>query len=531
MREIRPALPTCAANHAAWTAAIVGVTAPFARAARMSVACSGWYAPGWKSCTVRADHRTIDRYVLHEPIAVGGMATVYFAHRRGAAGFGKTVAVKRMRPDLVHQREFIDLFLDEARLASHIDHVNVVSVLDVVSDEHELFIVMEYIHGESFSALMKGARASRDQVPPNIVAAVVSGALHGLHAAHEATNERREPLGIVHRDVSPHNLIVGVDGVPRVVDFGVAKATGQLHSTIEGRTRGKARYMAPEQIRGRPVSRQTDIFASSVMLWEALVGEALFERETDAAAMHAILEEPITAPGVLVPSLPEAIDEVVMRGLERDPKNRWATARDMALALEAALPIATPAVVGAWVSKTAHDTLEKRRRVVDTIASEIECEAVDQDAKEHAREHDERHDESPDEEHEGTTRPRVLGPSAMAEQATPPPLLQSRRIWPLLLGVAIAMVVTPMALRAGRGRSEQTNVRLPTLAVSAGPNPLLTATSSATASSATSPAPAPSATAMPSRHGIPTLRPHKKACDPPYDVSPTGRKIFKMECL
>lgn len=493
----------------------------------MNVASSEWYAPGWKSCTVRADRRRIDRYVLHEPIAVGGMATVYFAHRRGAAGFGKTVAIKRMRPDLVHQREFIDLFLDEARLASHIDHVNVVSVLDVVSDEDELFIVMEYIHGESFSALMKSARASSERVPPNIVAAIVSGALHGLHAAHEATNERREPLGIVHRDVSPHNLIVGVDGVPRVVDFGVAKATGQLHSTIEGRTRGKARYMAPEQIRGRPVSRQTDIFASSVILWEALVGEALFERETDAAAMHAILEEPISAPGVLVPSLPEAIDEVVMRGLERDPKNRWATAREMALALEAALPIATPAAVGAWVSKTAHDTLEKRRRVVETIASGIEREAVAQDANEHDREHDE--------EHDGTTRPRVLGPRAIAEQTTPPSLLHDRRVWALVLGLVIATVVTPLALRAVRERSEQTRVAPPMLAVSAAPNPLLTATPSATtttpASSVTSPAAPPSATAVPSRHGIPTSRPHKKACDPPYEVSPTGRKIFKMECL
>jgi serine/threonine-protein kinase len=423
------------------------------------------------------------------------MATVYFAQRRGAAGFERTFAVKRMRPDLVHRREFVEMFLDEARLASRVDHVNVVRVLDVLDDENELFIVMEYIHGSSLDALLGVP------VDPTIAAAVIVGALRGLHAAHEAVDENGAPLGIVHRDVSPQNVLVGVDGISRVGDFGVAKASGQLHSTRDGMTRGKARYMSPEQVRGLPVTCQSDVFAASILLWEALVGHGLFARETEAATLLALLQEPILAPGVLVPSLPEALDEVVMRGLEREPKNRWSTAAEMADALEKALPIATASAVGAWVAKHAGETLEKRTSTLAWIESQGE----------------------------GVIGGGVLDPIAPAPPVIPPaigaplPLIRDRRVLALLAGVVLAVLVVPALMRAEP---------VPPLPPPS-PSPLSVAV--VPLAEPSEPSAAPSIASAPAPAAPHRKAPHRslanKRCDPPYDVNSAGQKIFKVDCL
>jgi eukaryotic-like serine/threonine-protein kinase len=198
--------------------------------------------------------QTTARYVLFDEIGVGGMASVHLGRLLGPAGFTRTVAIKRLHPHLAKDPQLAAMFLDEARLAAAIRHANVVATLDVVEQEGELFLVMEYVHGASLSRLVRETGA----IDPSIASAVVTGALHGLHAAHEAKDEEGHALEIVHRDVSPENVLVGVDGGARLLDFGVAKAASRLQTTRDGSIKGKLRYMAPEQLAGRKVTRRRD---------------------------------------------------------------------------------------------------------------------------------------------------------------------------------------------------------------------------------------------------------------------------------
>src|SRR6516225_8996456 len=177
--------------------------------------------------------RVVGRYALYVAIAAGGMATVHLGRLIGEVGFSRTVAIKRLHPQYAADPEFVSMFLDEARLAARIRHPNVVPTLDVVATKGELFLVMDYVPGESLARLSRVCREQRRPIPHRITSAVMAGALHGLHAAHEAKSERGAPLGIVHRDVSPQNVLVGADGVPRVLDFGVAKAAGRMQETRE----------------------------------------------------------------------------------------------------------------------------------------------------------------------------------------------------------------------------------------------------------------------------------------------------------
>jgi len=288
------------------------------------------------------------------------MATVHFGRLLGVVGFAKTVAIKRLHPHLARDPEFVSMFLDEARLAARIRHPNVVSTMDVVALEGELFLVMEYVQGESLRQLERSANSAGTRIPPAIAATILVGVLHGLHAAHEAGNERGEPLGIVHRDVSPQNILVGVDGVPRVFDFGVAKAAGRAQSTREGQLKGKLAYMSPEQLMGRPVNRATDIFAASAVLWEALVGRRLFKGESEGEVIKKVLDTQVERPSKFVPELPGLIDGLVLRGLAHNPEDRFVTAREMARALERCLPMASASDVGEYVEKMAAPTLAQR---------------------------------------------------------------------------------------------------------------------------------------------------------------------------
>jgi serine/threonine-protein kinase len=227
---------------------------------------------------------------------------------------------------------------------------------------------MEYVRGESLSRLIRAAANRGDRVPPEMSATIMVGALHGLHAAHEAKNDHGEPLGIVHRDVSPHNILVGSDGVARVLDFGVAKAAGRLQTTRDGQLKGKLAYMAPEQVRGE-VSRTTDVYSASVVLWEALTGRRLFTGSNDAEILHRVLSGCQEPPSVHVPGLSPAMDALTMRGLSVDPEKRFATARDMARALEEVTPLATVSRVGDWVEAVAKETLDERSARIATMES------------------------------------------------------------------------------------------------------------------------------------------------------------------
>ncbi len=297
---------------------------------------------------------------MYREIASGGMAAVHIGRLVGPVGFARTVAIKRLHPQFAKDPEFVAMFLDEARLVSRIRHPNVVQTLDVVSLEGELFLVMDFIHGESLARLSKATAALGTKVPVKIAASVMTSVLHGLHAAHEAKDASGHMLGIVHRDVSPHNIMVGTDGVARVLDFGVAYAAGRVGSTREGQIKGKIAYMSPEQLNGEIVDRLTDVYAASVVFWEMLAGRRLFDAENQGQILNRVLTGTIELPSKHNPQLPRAVEEVVMRGLARDPKDRWVSAREMAVAIERSAGVATPSMVGGWVESVQGDALAER---------------------------------------------------------------------------------------------------------------------------------------------------------------------------
>jgi serine/threonine protein kinase len=304
--------------------------------------------------------RRLGRYVLYEPIASGGMASVHFGRMLGPIGFARTVAIKRLHPHLAHDPEFVAMFLDEARLAARVQHPNVVSTLDIVAVAGEVFLVMDYIKGESLAGLLRSARARAEPLPPPVLVSIVVGALHGLDAAHEAKSDRGEALSVVHRDVSPQNILVGEDGVARIADFGVAKAAWRVQSTREGQLKGKLSYMSPEQARQLPLDRRTDLYATGVVLWEGLAGRRLFPGDDPAGILAAILTAPIQPPSHHAPGVGRNLDQVVLRALARNPEQRFATALEMASALERALAPASQGAVGHWVRANAEELLSRR---------------------------------------------------------------------------------------------------------------------------------------------------------------------------
>ncbi len=311
--------------------------------------------------------RTLGRYAIFGEIASGGMAVVHLGRLLGPVGFARTVAVKMLHPHLAKDPEFAAMFLDEARVAARVRHPNVVSTLDVVALPSELFLVMDYVHGESLSSLARAARRRGEVIPARIIVAVLAGVLHGLHAAHEATSELGEPLGIAHRDVSPQNVLVGADGVPRVLDFGIAKAAGRLSSTRAGLVKGKVGYMSPEQLEGRDLDRRTDIYSAAVVLWELLAGQRLFEGDNEYAVADLVKKGGSVPPSSFGRTMPRELDEVALRGLSRDARDRFATAREMALALERSGPVAIASEIADWVEKTAGVELAARARTVAEV--------------------------------------------------------------------------------------------------------------------------------------------------------------------
>jgi len=297
------------------------------------------------------------------------MATVHFGRLQGAAGFARSVAIKRLHPQYAKDPDFVGMFLDEARLAARIAHPNVVPTLDIVSQGDELLLVMEYVRGSSLSRLLRTLTQKGERMPTRIASSIIAGALRGLHAAHEAKSEAGERLEIVHRDVSPQNVLVGTDGIARVLDFGVAKAAGRVQTTREGQLKGKLAYMAPEQITTGSVTRKTDVYAAAVVLWEMLTGRRLFRADNEAKLL--VLDSEVVPPSSLVEGLPGAFDQVVMRGLDRDPAKRYATAREMAIDVEAVVGIEPPTEVGEWVEIVAADELRERANRIEEIERSV----------------------------------------------------------------------------------------------------------------------------------------------------------------
>jgi serine/threonine-protein kinase len=458
--------------------------------------------------------RVVDRYVVLDEIAAGGMATVHLGRLRGTAGFSRTVALKCLHAHLAKDPELVTMFLDEAHIAGRIRHPNVVSTIDVVSADRELILVMEYVHGESVAHLMRPLKDEKRGLAPRMAATVVYDALLGLHAAHETTDEKGAPLHVVHRDVSPQNILVGADGVARVVDFGVAKAVGRMQTTRDGQIKGKMAYMAPEQLRGVPIDRRVDVYAASVVLWEMLAGRRLFTGESAEATLTQVLEKEVDPPSHWMEGIPPALDAIVMKGLSRDPDARFSTASEMAAKLEATMGREPTAAIAEWVQSSAQKTLAERKALVERIESMTTDRLASM---------------TPHREEVGTAR-SVIGPSTTSRS--------KRAMW----GWAIAIVIvgvggTIVGVRMMTTTSTTSASTTPTTSATPSSVPTPSASEIPTTIPATPSAPPPqsaSATTIakpPKNKPIPTAKTAAPNCNPPYVVDANGYHIPKPECL
>jgi eukaryotic-like serine/threonine-protein kinase len=312
----------------------------------------------------------VGRYVLLLPIASGGMGTVYLARTRGLGGFERDVALKLSHPQL-RSPEFTVALLDEAVLAGGIRHPNVVSVLDVGEDPHGLYVVMEYVEGDSLSGLARRARHAGTPLPPSVVLRLVDDALVGLHAAHELTDPDGHNIGLVHRDFSPQNILVGIDGLAKLTDFGVAKALGRVSNTMSGAIKGKIGYMSPEQARGDALDRRVDVWAAGVVAWELLSGLRLYKNVSDAVALLKIVSERPPRLRFVRPDIAPELDEVVARALEPDLDKRFqdadSFARELARAARETVGLAERREVAECVAGLLAPLIADRREKVKKI--------------------------------------------------------------------------------------------------------------------------------------------------------------------
>jgi serine/threonine-protein kinase len=494
----------------------------------------------------------VGRYAIYTVIASGGMASVHLGRLLGPVGFSRTVAIKRLHPRFARDPEFVAKFLEEAHLVARIKHPHVIPMLDIVATAGELFLVMEYIAGESLARLTQAAREKGERVPARVAVAIVVGLLQGLHAAHEARDEHGHPLAIVHRDVSPQNVLVGVDGQARVLDFGIAKVAGRAQSTEDGPAKGKLGYTAPEQLRGEEVTRHVDVYAAAVVLWELVAGQRLFQAENEGATLTMILRGNVAPPsaaaraaGAVPPSGKEALerlDAVVLRGLHLQPAERFATAREMALALENAVAPATASEVGAWVEQVASATLARRAAEITAIESgALGTPQVPALAPEGSGS-------------SSSPIPVVLLSRGSSEPAPTPAARRGRGPFVVagVLGASAVVLVVALALsRTARSYPPEPTVSatLPVSATSPSVAPASAGlpeprapSSAAEVASAFSPAASLSRSGVAPRPASTTQHPkasdHPRAgappgtgCDTPYTWDDQGRKHYKPECL
>lgn len=322
----------------------------------------------------------IGRYLLHRQIARGGMATIHIARLIGDEGFSRIVAAKRLHSEFAEDSEFVAMFLAEAHIASKVHHRNVVPVLDVVTSNHEVMLVQEYVHGVPLHWLLRTAYEAKTHVPINVAVSIACQVLTGLEAAHQAVDEVGTPLHIIHRDVSPQNIMIATDGTARLLDFGIAKAAVVANVTREGIFKGKLAYSAPEQIRSA-ATQQSDIYSLSVALWELLVGQRLHRNvQSEAELINEIMSgRTPTITEALEPQREwlgqnrwkqlQAIEPILQRGMAVDLGDRWATAAEMEAALATAVTPASQTGIAGWLKNLGRDFLAERDQV---IASEEE---------------------------------------------------------------------------------------------------------------------------------------------------------------
>lgn len=317
------------------------------------------------SSTAGAFPERVGKYELLLPLGTGGTATVYLARTRGVAGFEREVALKLVHAHLRSDEESRMHLLEEARLAARIRHPNVVPVTEVDSDAIGVFLVMDYVEGEALSGLVRLLRDQNHRLPPRLIARIMNDALAGLHAAHELRDAQGQFIGLVHRDFSPQNILVGIEGVARLADFGVAKAASRTVRTKTGLVKGKVAYMSPEQARGHKVDRRCDVWAAGVVVWELITGRKLYDHEDDVATLLSVVTEEPPRLASVMQGVPPALDEAVAYALTSDVNNRCPSAEAFRCLLESAWDecggMASTPELGAFVRQTVGHKLAERR--------------------------------------------------------------------------------------------------------------------------------------------------------------------------
>lgn len=273
--------------------------------------------------------RKIGRYDVLGHLASGGMAEIFLGRLTGPSGFERPLVIKRILPNLAREEAFVSMFLDEAKIVAGIRHPNVVHVQELGHDAGELFLVMEYLEGESAAGLVRRSRAQGHEIGHALCAYIMAEACAGLHAAHELVDGSGNKKNVVHRDVSPQNVFITYSGQVKVLDFGVATAADRITKTEAGQFKGKFEYASPEQCRGFPVDRRSDVFALGIVLYELSTGTRLFKRQGSLDTLRAICESPIVPPTAVVKDFPPALSALIMRALERDKDRRYQTALEM----------------------------------------------------------------------------------------------------------------------------------------------------------------------------------------------------------
>src|SRR3569623_1001723 len=290
---------------------------------------------------------TLGKYEILRKLAVGGMAELYLARIRGNAGFEKVVVLKRILPQVAEDATFVQMFLEEARLAGTLNHPNVAHVYDVGEVDGEPFFTMEFVHGQDMRSIRHELKKVSETVPLGVALAVVHGTAAALNYAHERTGPDGKLLGLVHRDVSASNVMVSYDGAVKLLDFGIARAASSTHKTQVGTLKGKVPYMSPEQCKGQPLDRRSDLFSLGVVMFELTVGRRPFRGDSDFAIMDQIVYKGAPTPSSIVTDYPPELEAMVMKLLERDPKARYTTGEELIEDLDSFVQSA-----GLWMSAT-----------------------------------------------------------------------------------------------------------------------------------------------------------------------------------
>jgi serine/threonine-protein kinase len=314
-------------------------------------------------------------------IGRGGMATVWVARERAKnPKDDRLVAVKAMLPELAEESEFVRMFLDEVRLVRSIRHVNVVQVYDVGEHDGVMWMSMEWVEGESLHTVIAEA-GKRRAIPPEMAVKIIADACAGLNAAHELRDEAGKLRGVVHRDISPHNILIGTNGFVKLVDFGVAKAVGRVsEATRAGQLKGKFGYMSPEQARGKPVDRRSDVFSLGIVLFELTTSRRLFRGETDIETLRLVISAQVPRPTSLDPSYPLELEHIVLRALERDPQARYQTAAELENDLRSYLKsqriVVAQSGIAGLLKRVVGQRIEQRRKAVRGALKSISAGAM-----------------------------------------------------------------------------------------------------------------------------------------------------------